>query len=132
MSSLFSLLINEWRILYIELRILWNDIYTQYIWIFLGTLSEKALEEQFGNSIEFVKSTSQILYGLDGKPNHPHDIPSPIEVAYQVANYGCERDTAWGNKVRETIFSYFSYHERESYKIFIWSRVSDLSKFSEK
>ncbi|KAL0001659.1 hypothetical protein SO802_015440 [Lithocarpus litseifolius] len=64
-----------------------------------GTLSERALEEQFGNSIEFVKSASQILSGLDGKTNHPHDIPSPIEAAYQVANCGYERDTAWGNKV---------------------------------
>jgi len=82
-------------------------------------LSEKALEEQFENSIEFVKSASQILSGLDGKTNHPHDIPSPIEAAYQVANCGYERDAAWGNKDRETILSYFSYHERESYKIFI-------------
>ena len=86
---------------------------------FSRNIVRKALEEQFGNSMEFVKSASQILSGLDGKTNHPHDIPSPIEAAYQIANCGYERDTAWGNKVRETIFSYFSYHERENYKIFI-------------
>ncbi|XP_028122993.1 cellulose synthase-like protein H1 isoform X1 [Camellia sinensis] len=68
-----------------------------------GKLSNEALQEIFGRSMELTKSAAQILSsGLktaSSQQPQPHDLSNSIDAAYQVAGCSYEYGTRWGREV---------------------------------
>ena len=70
--------------------------------LLLEKLSNQALQNTFGGSMEFTKSAGQILSSM--KTSSPHELLSSLEAAKQVAGCSYEYGTLWGRKVRFIIF----------------------------
>ncbi|XP_057955810.1 cellulose synthase-like protein H1 [Malania oleifera] len=64
-----------------------------------GKFPHVSLQKMFGNSIQFIKSASQILSELDIITDCALNLSTSIEAAYQVAGCGYEYGTSWGTKV---------------------------------
>ncbi|KAK9284121.1 hypothetical protein L1049_023288 [Liquidambar formosana] len=65
----------------------------------LGKFIEKGLDKNFGNSMDFTKSTAETFSGWKVKTDRSNNLSSFLEAARQVAACEYEYSTSWGTKV---------------------------------